>query len=71
MDHFGSKIAHPHNSRSAGRIFFKFCTMKEADGSMRMIVIIFQEKNCLEKMDYFGPKNLHCHNSGSAVRANR
>ena len=26
----GSKIAHPHNSGSAGRIFFKFCTMKGA-----------------------------------------
>ena len=25
------KIAHPHNSGSAGRICLKFCTMKEAN----------------------------------------
>ena len=25
------KIAHPHNSGSAGRIFLKFCTMKGAN----------------------------------------
>ena len=27
----GPKIAHPHNSGSAGRIFLKFCTMKGAN----------------------------------------
>ena len=27
----GPKIAHPRNSGSAGRIFFKFCTMKGAN----------------------------------------
>ena len=26
----GPKIAYPHNSRSAGRIFLKFCIMKGA-----------------------------------------
>ena len=31
MGHFGPKIAHPHNSGSAERIFLKFCTMKGAD----------------------------------------
>ena len=29
----GPKNAHPHNSGSAGRIFFKFCTMKGLIGS--------------------------------------
>ena len=27
----GPKTAHPHNSGSAVRIFFKFCTVKRAD----------------------------------------
>ena len=27
----GPKIAHPHNSGSAGRVFFKFCIMKGAN----------------------------------------
>ena len=27
----GPKIAHPQNSGSAGRIFLKFCAMKEAN----------------------------------------
>ena len=27
----GSKITHPHNSGSAGRIFLTFCTMKGVD----------------------------------------
>ena len=31
MGYLGPKIAHPHNSRSAGRIFLKFCTMKGDD----------------------------------------
>ena len=33
------KIAHPHNSGSAGRIFLKFCTVKGANRQMRMIII--------------------------------
>ena len=28
MGNFGPKIAHRHNSGSAGRIFLKFCPMK-------------------------------------------
>ena len=46
----GPKIAH-HNSGSAGRIFVKFCTMKEND------INNLQKRNCLEQMDHFGPKN--------------
>ena len=26
----GPKMAHPHNSGSVGRIFFRFCTLKKA-----------------------------------------
>ena len=55
MGHFGPKIV--HNSGSAGRIFLKFCTMKGADRSIRMILIIFQKKFCLGQMDHVGPKN--------------
>ena len=70
MGHLGPKIAHPHNSGlahpdnsgSIGRIFFKFCTMKRANRSLRMIVIIFQQqqqqqKKKLGQMDRFGSKN--------------
>ena len=38
----GPKIAHPHSSGSAGRIFLKFCTMKGANRQMRVILVIFQ-----------------------------
>ena len=40
----GPKIAHPHNSGSARRIFLKFSTMKGASRHMRVILIIFQKK---------------------------
>ena len=39
MGHFGPKIAHPHNSGSAVRIFFKFCPMKRVNRSMKVIMI--------------------------------
>ena len=44
MGHFGPKNLHPGNSGSAGRIFFKFCTMKGVNRQMKMILIIFQKK---------------------------
>ena len=40
----GSKIVHPHNSGSAGRIFLTFCTMKVANRQMRVILLIFKKK---------------------------
>ena len=55
MGHLGPKNC-AFNSGSAGKIYFKFCTMKEANKQMRMITIIFK-KNCLG----------HRHNSGPAV----
>ena len=39
----GPIIGHPPNSRSAGRIFIKFYTMKGANRLMRMILKIFQK----------------------------
>ena len=54
----GPKIAHPLNSGSAGRSFFKFCKMKWTNRQMKMIIIIFsKKKNCLGQMDHFRPKN--------------
>ena len=52
----GPKMAHPHNSGSAGRIFLKFYTMKGANRYIRTILIIFQKKFHLEQMDHFAPK---------------
>ena len=56
------KIAQPHNSGSAGRTFFKFCTVKEANRQMGMIVIILQKiyfwgGGGEGQIDHFGPKN--------------
>ena len=45
MGHFGTKIAHPDNSGSAGRVFQKFCTIKEGNKKMRIILIIFKKKS--------------------------
>ena len=42
MGHFGTKIAHPDNSGSAGRVFLKW-----GNKYMRMILIIFQKKSFL------------------------
>ena len=64
MGHFGTKIAHPDNSGSAGRVFLKW-----GNKYMRMILIIFQKKSFWGgQMDHFGLKMAHPHNSGSAVR---
>ena len=46
------KVVHPHDSRSAGRIFINFCTMKGANRQMRMILIIFIKKYLFEA---YGP----------------
>ena len=53
----GLKIAHPHNSGLAGRIFLKFWAMKGANSLIRTISIIFEKNFCLGQMDHFRPKN--------------
>ena len=39
------KMAHPHNSGSALRVFFRFCRMKGANRYMKILSVIFKEKN--------------------------
>ena len=41
----GPKMAHPHNSGSALRIFLKFCRMKGANRYMKILLVVFREKN--------------------------
>ena len=41
---YAPKIAHPHNSGSAGGVFLKFCTVKGTNSYMKMILIIFPKK---------------------------
>ena len=57
MGHFGPKIAHPHNYRSAGRIFTKFYKMKRANTYMRLILIISKKIFFRGQMDHFELKN--------------
>ena len=64
----GPKIAHPHNSGSAGIIFLTFYTIKGANRWMRMILIILQKNFIWGKWTILGPKMVHPPNSGSAVR---
>ena len=64
---FDPKIAHPHNSGSAGRTFLKFCTMKGANRQIKVILIIFQKSFVWGKWTILGPKIVHPHNSGCAV----
>ena len=44
MGHLGPKMAH-HNSGSAVRIFLKFCIMKGANRYMKILLVVFREKN--------------------------
>ena len=41
----GPKMAHPHNSGSTLRIFLKFYGMKDANRYMRVLFVVFWEKN--------------------------
>ena len=41
----GPKMAHPHNSGSALRSILKFCRMKGADRYMKILLLVFREKN--------------------------
>ena len=44
MGHFVSKLAGPHNSGCALRIFLKFCTMKGAKRHMNFMFVVFTKK---------------------------
>ena len=41
----GPKTAHPYNSGWALRIFLKFCRMKRANRYMKILLVVFREKN--------------------------
>ena len=41
----GPKAAHPRNSGSIVRVFFKFCRMKGANRYMIILLAVFREKN--------------------------
>ena len=43
----GPKITHPHNSGLTLRIFLKFCIMKGANRYMKILLVVFREKNHL------------------------
>ena len=46
MDHFGPKNgAYPHNSESTLRFFLKICRMKGANSYLKILLVIFREKN--------------------------
>ena len=49
----GQRMAFPQNSGSALRIFLKFCRMKGANRYMKILLVVFQEKNHLEQFDLF------------------
>ena len=53
MGYFGPKIAHPHNSGSALRIFKKSCRMKGANRYMKILLVVFLEKSHLGQFDIF------------------
>ena len=49
----GPKKTHPHNSRSALRIFLKFCRMKESNRYMTILLVVFGEKSSFGAISSF------------------
>ena len=49
----GLKMAHPHNSGLALRIFLEFCRMKGANRYMEILLAVFREKIHLGQFDLF------------------
>ena len=67
MSQFEPQNGTSHNSGSALRIFFTFCTMKRADMYMEIMSIAFPNNSSSGQMSHSGPKMVHPHNSGSAT----
>ena len=67
MSQFEPENGTSHNSGSALRIFFRFCTMKRADMYMEIMSIAFPKNSSSGQMSHSGPKMVHPHNSGSAA----
>ena len=51
----GPKMAHPHNSGPALRIFLKFYRMKGANRYMEVLLVVFQEKSSFGAIWSFYP----------------
>ena len=68
MDHFGPKMAHPHNSGPAVRIFLNFAQWKGPIRDESNNNGLYQKKLVHDKLAVLDPKMLHPHNSGSALR---
>ena len=51
----GPKIAHPLNHGSALRVFFKFCRIKRANRYMKILLIVFREKDSFGAIWSFWP----------------
>ena len=41
----GPKMAHPNKSGSVRRIFLKFCRLKGGNRFMKILLVVFREKN--------------------------
>ena len=61
-------MVHDHESGSAVRIFFKFCTMEGVNRVMKMIIIFSKNIFVWGKWTILSPKMAHHHETGSAVR---
>ena len=48
-------MGHAHNSRSALRIFSKFCRIKGTNRYMKILLVDFWEKNSLRQLNLFMP----------------
>ena len=64
----GPKMVHDHESGSAVRIFFKFCTMEGVNRVMKMIIIFSKNIFVWGKWTILSPKMAHHHETGSSVR---
>ena len=65
----GPKMAHPHNSGLALRIFLKFCRMKGANRQMKLMLMIFFKKNFVEQLgkSYSATSTFKCWGSTAAI----
>ena len=51
------KMAHPHNSGSTVRIFFKFCVMKRANRQTRVVLMVGTKKVLFRTNGHSEPEN--------------
>ena len=68
MGHFGPKIAHPHNSGSAVRIFFKILPNEKGQQVDESNNNLYDKILLRTNWGILDPKGAHPHNSGLALR---